>query len=366
MKYIVLFLLVLSLLSCEKNRKHMVTGAEYVVNLDSASDSFPLPVDLRYVPLETNDISLISSIDKILCRNQAIYIFDKDSQKVLVFRKDGRFLKSIHHVGQGPGEYIYAADIDVDDSGNIYVLDISSQSVIKYSSDNDSRFDVYKLNRSALDLVVVNDTFLLSRVSKKGSFDINLALWHQGKFKVLQHNELPESKSLAYASLHYLFRSGRHINYYERFCPLVYQIVGDSLIHRIALYSDRWPSTGEIKSWSKKTLQEQNEVDYLKDISACYEIRNYIQMKVSALPPIHVLIHKPSGKYYVLGITNRLTIPLMGPVASTGDEFVSYYCPNSYSQKKILKDSLHITGEQRANIESWGEEDNPILVFYRF
>ena len=41
--------------------------------------------DISYIPLETNDRSLIGSINKIIYRNQRFYIFDRMNMKIFIF-----------------------------------------------------------------------------------------------------------------------------------------------------------------------------------------------------------------------------------------------------------------------------------------
>ena len=41
--------------------------------------------DISYIPLETNDRSLIGSINKIIYRNQRFHIFDRMNMKIFIF-----------------------------------------------------------------------------------------------------------------------------------------------------------------------------------------------------------------------------------------------------------------------------------------
>lgn len=56
----------------------------YEINIDSISEALPELAQIKYVPLETTDSSLIGNIDKILYQNNKYYILDKVEKKILV------------------------------------------------------------------------------------------------------------------------------------------------------------------------------------------------------------------------------------------------------------------------------------------
>ena len=89
--------------------------------------------DISYIPLETNDRSLIGSINKIIYRNQRFYIFDRMNMKIFIFDEKGKFLSVINKRGNAPGEYMEAIDIDVDNEGHLYVLDNAKTSIVQYT-----------------------------------------------------------------------------------------------------------------------------------------------------------------------------------------------------------------------------------------
>lgn len=68
---------------------------------------------IEIVPLETNDSSLIKSIDKLLLINDNFYILDYRRSQILAFRSDGRFIFSINNKGNGPDQYLNIADFDI-------------------------------------------------------------------------------------------------------------------------------------------------------------------------------------------------------------------------------------------------------------
>ena len=60
--------------------------------------------EVKLIPLETTDESLVSSIYKIIVTGSNIYIYDKfKGGGIIIFDKGGKFVKRIPY-GQGPGE----------------------------------------------------------------------------------------------------------------------------------------------------------------------------------------------------------------------------------------------------------------------
>ena len=77
--------------------------------------------EINYVALETTDESLIGNIEKIILYDKNIIIFDRQTNKILLFSHDGSFIRQIGQRGQGPDEYNTFNEIFLDEpSGLIY------------------------------------------------------------------------------------------------------------------------------------------------------------------------------------------------------------------------------------------------------
>ena len=76
---------------------------------------------------------MFSCADKIIEYNNKYYILDKSSLRTVVsFKKDGTPDTKYGRIGQGPGEYVFPWDMDIDETG-VYVLDTNSKKVIHYN-----------------------------------------------------------------------------------------------------------------------------------------------------------------------------------------------------------------------------------------
>ena len=96
-----------------------LTDVDYLANikndtgitvlLDKVEDQIKISElikDVKYIPLETSDNSLISHISAVDIYKDRIYIVDNIMQnKVYIFDIDGKFIKAIGQKGGGPDEY---------------------------------------------------------------------------------------------------------------------------------------------------------------------------------------------------------------------------------------------------------------------
>lgn len=67
-----------------------------------------------FTRLETNDQSIISKVDKIMIFNDEFYLLDSSSKSILVFNKNGNFIRKLNREGRGPGEYQKINDFSID------------------------------------------------------------------------------------------------------------------------------------------------------------------------------------------------------------------------------------------------------------
>jgi hypothetical protein len=84
-------------------------------------------VDIEYIPLETNEQSIISGTDDLITRNKLVigdrnYIMHRFTT-ILEFKTDGRFITRIGTKGRGPEEFTAAHDVNINETNqDIYLL----------------------------------------------------------------------------------------------------------------------------------------------------------------------------------------------------------------------------------------------------
>ena len=135
-------------------------------NIVKAVDIFK---NIQYVPLETNDKSLLASLlTVVICKNGYIYINDvrASGPYIHLFDLNGKFIRDIGKEGEGPEEYITCLSMCVSDNGWVSVTDRGSYSIITYDTEGNfiSRIP---LKTSPYNVVYLNDSLLLH----KGHYD---------------------------------------------------------------------------------------------------------------------------------------------------------------------------------------------------
>ena len=76
-------------------------------------------VSKHYIQLESDTNMLFGEIDKIVLRDNRIYILDQwNTYSIFIFDENGRFINKVDHKGEGPEEYIDMRDMFYDDYEN--------------------------------------------------------------------------------------------------------------------------------------------------------------------------------------------------------------------------------------------------------
>lgn len=126
-------LTVMFLTGCNNSVKNHHEVATIPIDVNNISDDASSFFDgWEFTALETTPENLISDVDKLDVSDSLIAIC---SNKIFhIFRRDGKWLSSFNHLGQGPGEYLFPTDVKIHD-GAIYVMCSSSRKIHKYNTD---------------------------------------------------------------------------------------------------------------------------------------------------------------------------------------------------------------------------------------
>ena len=126
-------LLLLSLWSCDAPSVAYHNPMRVDIDARHEVSIFDLFERIELIPLETTDESIFNNIDRLIHHNGVLYIFDFRGHKILAFDSTGSFLFKIDDRGQGPQEYPYLADFEINRQGNvILVLDPITPDLIEY------------------------------------------------------------------------------------------------------------------------------------------------------------------------------------------------------------------------------------------
>lgn len=91
---------------------------ELIINANKFNDLFELYEEIK---LKGKMLGSIIRIKKM--PNGHFGIIDDSSKRLNIFNPEGQFIKTVGGLGEGPGEYLNAADFTFDNEGNVYILD---------------------------------------------------------------------------------------------------------------------------------------------------------------------------------------------------------------------------------------------------
>ena len=130
--------MIVMLPSCREGRQKAATNAEIVAKVDVSESNKCFDVgqmaDLeKVIPLETVGDALVGEIDKLEMDDSHIVILDKRMRAVWLFGTDGKYIRRIGRLGNGPKEYVSLDDMCFDkENGTVWIWDRVKQVMLEY------------------------------------------------------------------------------------------------------------------------------------------------------------------------------------------------------------------------------------------
>ncbi len=373
-----LFLMII-ILACSTEKNHSGKSSLITYNIDYKNNNQYFWDDYfeysHHIVLETSDESIFKEITKLIINNNRIYILCGSMNRVIIFDMSGKFINSICHYGEGPEEYLSAADICVDNQDVIEILDKTKSRINKYTIKGDFVGTRECIAAGAF-LRINEDCYLFNRDNTRKQIEEPLPfnfLCIKGDSivtKDIQYVPTMAGRAFHYgegSSLIYSFLYGISIPhndtlyvYNKTDCKLERSCVFDFRINR--------PKGDMPQQQVKEYLQKYNEGDIPSSLFGLQMVGDYMfGMFFYENSVKHVLISMSDGKSLV-GPTalGKDRIPIL-PVSYTSDQIEDNYImtvlPSYFvkKQKEISPNTfLHTIDSEMEN-----EESNPSLIFYR-
>lgn len=106
-----------AIISCNEKKSENASSIETIVidqkEQNYAYASFVDSTEFEFVPLETNDSSLIAEVTRIYMRDNKFIVCDNKQAAAVIFNRDGSFHTKICRIGRGPEEYPFDAVNDI-------------------------------------------------------------------------------------------------------------------------------------------------------------------------------------------------------------------------------------------------------------
>lgn len=187
-----------------------------------------------YIPLETNDSSLVQYNDRIILENGRLFVNDNNNNCLSFDERDGRFLGTIGKKGQGPDEFVIIRGMDISRDGK-RILISSTNRGIEYSIDGEF---VRSIKLPEIEgcmpyrmAYLQDNLFLHSLVSWKTSEYEYCVATDSGIVKLLQKEYQPVIKDndlgFAFSEMTEIYRVGNDLHAYRKQSDTIYTILGE-------------------------------------------------------------------------------------------------------------------------------------------
>lgn len=121
----------LLILACQDMRKSNEKGT--IVFSQSSSNEWLSKLDYQFIPLETNDSCLVSTVSDMVFDSSRLYLIDGKSNLVFAFSLSGEFISQVGDVGSGPSEYQYPVNLHIDKTKQeLIVADANTPKLVYY------------------------------------------------------------------------------------------------------------------------------------------------------------------------------------------------------------------------------------------
>jgi hypothetical protein len=362
--------------ACGKQAARTEDGKDIVlsINIDSLSSARLSVKDVRYIPLETTEASLIGGISKLLYVDNRFYVLDTKGKCVAVFSDTGEYLYRVVRIGQGPGEYVDIKDMDVAPNGDIYVVDNFSQKIIRYSQKGE-RFEEIPIGQNAVSFSLSSDSsrlYLADMFTESGMIDLARYDIAKGTYTSTKDYEYASLKHIMSWSTSRFFRSGEKVYHYHRFTP--YIAIMDSENKFVKLVTDRIPSKEQIMETDKtESMGEVLRSGLIYNIAAFYETNDMTLLLTYAkdIVPQWSFVRKSdpqvSHTFGIQSVPQSLMIfsNFSNICGATDSHFVSYIETAGGIIAQLIQSDPTMSEADSTLLANLGEDDNPVLALFQ-
>ncbi|HMP98755.1 MAG TPA: 6-bladed beta-propeller [Cyclobacteriaceae bacterium] len=139
MRSLTILVIIILIVSCKQKHEIGDIDSITVIINEQINKNFPWSeiVDkTEVIRLESKEGVLLSAINKLIVYNDILYAYDRRLRDIFMFDNSGKFLGKPGPKGGGPEEFNEARDFEIDSEGNVYILDTNR--IVVYT--NDGRF----------------------------------------------------------------------------------------------------------------------------------------------------------------------------------------------------------------------------------
>jgi hypothetical protein len=231
-------------------------------------------VNIEIIPLETKENVLLGTISKFTIENDHLFFLDRSQKSIIIFSQDGKYVRNLHRVGNGPEEYLDIADFAVNPSNmNINLIDARFLRIYDIEGSFISKTQIsYKpVHR----VEVVNDSTLafIALFEENGA-----VIYDKNKAKVLSKQSLLPSwvrRTIPFNGGHQLVRYKDKVTYFEGFSNEIYAVSKDGFDKKMEwdfgdynFHFNKAPLEKQLKNKTMEELLRNREYYWSKYITS--------------------------------------------------------------------------------------------------
>jgi hypothetical protein len=262
--------------------------ALYTIDLDSIKtvDSIKMSSifgKARAIILEETDYSLIGGISKFQVFDNYVFVLDRNgAKKLFVFdKKNGKYLRQIGSLGQGPGEYIEIRDFCLDVANReVYIYDPGKHRLHKYNMDNGKYVESVNMqhNDRFFHFIMYLNNRIYANILKSdkllAELDIETSVYREFLNADEYNCGWSESIFMAYSS--FFISDLDSPKFVELLMPTVISIDETGLRPYLTVKSKDWVQKSDVNGDDEQTRSMQFGLDLISKRRA-YCIQNYME-----------------------------------------------------------------------------------------
>lgn len=360
----IIFIIQLFFLCACKEETTLIVDVEKTLNFDAHNiDSllYKRIEGVKFLALDANDESDIYEVDKMVIKNDLIFIGDFHAGKIVAYDMDGKIKFILYRKGVGPQEYLELKSFAVDDQ-NIYILDNFRHCMNIYDCYTGEFKSSKKMPFVAWDIEVLSDDHLIFAFVplSGGALSKNQPLYKifvtDKELHIINKFFKYEKEDCEFVGKTTYFTSIQNRVIFSSMASDDFTIfLGVDSIRRIAVsFENEIPS----KYRTNKNKIFENSYDYIAQTPRY--CADYIAFEFSVGDNLISYVYDESEDCFLANSDINSCSHFLHPVASFKNIFVSYL--DNYSLYKELVD----TGFERAapKIESHLQNEGAVLVLY--
>ena len=223
---------------------------------------------LTFIPLQTNDSSIISNILKVCMSDDSFYIFSVNPYKINKYSLNGSFISTISREGKAEGEYLVPSDIFYNEQDSTLFIDDAVKGIIMYKSDGSyiSTIPLEVRNRrfvvSESGSIIINDLNMLGR--EKYSL-VDISRDKDTLFIVPNHHKF-ECKNVFYLPTHPSFKMNDDELLFNPACnDTIFSYSSNNLVPKYILNFPHPVTDSDLLDFNKNMSDTQFLMDYAED-----------------------------------------------------------------------------------------------------